>query len=452
MRFGYQFKTLNEYRPQPYISRLALILLIISVVIFAASLAPALISSSKLKISIIPLIGALITVILGISSVGTVLTVIEVVWNPTLTLVAIIIFSLVMDEAGFFRFVAISLARHSKGNTVRLFLILCGLTGLIAAFFTNDGAVLIMTPIVLSFLKEIKADRSTYVAFLISVGFISDSGSIPLLISNLVNILTAGYFGTNFQSYAFQLVIPGIFSTLFSILVLFLFYRKALRSDFSGSLLGKPSDAVRDRLLVSLAVPSTAALIISYAIVSAYDLPIALIALPVSMLFLGIAVKRGLVTVAGVVEKSPWHIVVLSAGLYVILFGMADQGLSSGLLGLLRMGSNNSTLQSVLFSGLVFTALSASMNNLPSVMLGNLALKSSKNLAYLIPVNIIANDIGPKITPIGSLATLLWFHRISQDGKSARISYVTYSKAGIVITIPVLIATLLVYWLTMLIL
>ena len=81
-------------------------------------------------------------------------------------------------------------------------------------------------------------------------------------------------------------------------------------------------------------------------------------------------------------------------------------------------------------------------------MLGNLSIKSAGNLGYLMPVNVIANDIGPKLTPIGSLATLLWFDRLSSR-ENYRITYREYSKVGVVITMPVLILTLLVYWLTL---
>lgn len=84
------------------------------------------------------------------------------------------------------------------------------------------------------------------------------------------------------------------------------------------------------------------------------------------------------------------------------------------------------------------------MNNLPSVILINITI-SSIQLKSLVYLNVLVNDIGTKMTPIGSLATLLWLNILR--GKGENIDIARFIKTGIIVTIPVLIAGISVLWL-----
>lgn len=392
-----------------------------------------------LQIGTTAVIGAVVALLLGVVSVGDVLTVTGIVWDATLAFIGIILLSLVLDEIGFFEWAALKMAKLSGGSGNRMFVYILLLGALVAAFFANDGAALILTPILLAKMKHLKMDPVAVFAFLMAGGFIGDSASSPLVISNLTNIVTAGYFGLGFWEYAKTMFLPNLLGIIASIAVLWLYFRKAIPLKVDIAALPEPASVIKNRTMFRLSWGFLALLMAGYFIGDRYDLPVSLFALGGAVVFLLIASYYKAVKPMMTVKAAPWQVVWFSIGLYVVVYGLKNAGLTDYLSEAVAWLASHGETAAVFGTGVLTALLSAVMNNMPTIMIMDIAVADAGRdaLAY---ANVLGANLGPKLTPIGSLATLLWLHVLAQKG--VRIGWGAYMKVGVVITPPVLIAAL----------
>lgn len=392
-----------------------------------------------LKIGTTAIAGAIVALGLGVVSVSDVWAVTSIVWDATLSFIGIILLSMVLDEIGFFEWAALWMARLSGGSGHRMFVYMMFLGALVSAFFANDGAALILTPIILAKMKHLKMNPVAMFAFLMAGGFIGDSASNPLVISNLTNIVTAGYFGLGFWEYARVMFVPNLVSIVASIIVLWLFFRRDIPTRIDVENLAVPASAIQNQIMFRLSWPFLALLMAGYFVGDAYDLPVSVFALGGALVFLAIATVFKATKPVTTIKAAPWQVVWFSIGLYVVVYGLKNAGLTAYLSDMIRYLQTMGDAYAVIGTGFVAALLSSVMNNMPTVMVMDIAIGEAGNgaLAY---ANVLGCNLGPKMTPIGSLATLLWLHVLAQKG--VKIGWGEYMKVGMIVTPPVLLVAL----------
>ncbi|HYQ50628.1 MAG TPA: arsenic transporter [Pseudomonas sp.] len=389
-------------------------------------------------------VGAVLALVFGVVSLHDIPAVWAIIWNATATFIALIIISLLLDEAGFFEWAALHVARWARGDGRRLFAFMVLLGAAVSALFANDGAALILTPIVMSMLLALRFSPAATLAFVMGAGFIADTASLPLVVSNLVNIVSADYFKLGFNAYASVMVPVNLVAVATTLLVLWLYFRRDIPLRYATDELKLPAMAVRDRATFRVGWVVLLALLASLFVLEPMGIPVSAVAAACAAVLFAVAARGHVISTRRVLREAPWQIVVFSLGMYLVVYGLRNAGLTDSLVAALNWLAGHGLWAASLGTGLIAALLSSVMNNLPSVLIGALSIHASDAQGVvreaMIYANVIGCDLGPKITPIGSLATLLWLHVLARKGVFIGWGY--YFKVGLLLTVPVLLVTL----------
>ncbi len=389
-------------------------------------------------------LGAVLALLTGVVHVNDIPTVWHIIWNATATFVATIIISLLLDEAGFFEWAALHVARWGRGSGRTLFVFIVLLGASVASLFANDGAALILTPIVMAMLLALGFSPAATLAFVMAAGFIADTASLPLMVSNLVNIVSANFFHIGFTPYAAIMVPVDMAAIAAALVVLLLYFHSSIPATYDMTRIRPPREAVRDPVTFAVGWGVLALLLIGYFGLEPLGVPVSAVAAAGALLLLAVAARGRVINTRKVLREAPWQIVIFSLGMYLVVYGLRNAGITGYLTRLLNVFAAHGVWSATLGTGMLAALLSSIMNNLPSVLVGALSIHASSATATvreaMIYANVIGCDLGPKITPIGSLATLLWLHVLTRKGTTITWGY--YFQVGIVLTVPVLLVTL----------
>jgi arsenical pump membrane protein len=224
---------------------------------------------------------------------------------------------------------------------------------------------------------------------------------------------------------------------------LWVYFRKDIPFVIDVSKLPEASSVIKNHTMFRFSWFFLALLMMGYFVGDYYDLPVSVFALGGALLFLVIANHYKAVKPLMTIKAAPWQVVWFSVGLYVVVYGLKNAGLTDVIASWIRELSLHGDFVAVIGTGFLSALVSSVMNNMPTIMIMDIAIDQVGYIGNeaLVYANILGSNLGPKMTPIGSLATLLWLHVLAQKG--VKIGWGEYMKVGLVITPPVLFVALL---------
>lgn len=362
-----------------------------------------------------------------------------------------------VERAGFFDWAATLAAQLAGGSARRLFLNVLLLGIGISTLFSNDATALILTPIVYALVTRL---RVRALPFMFACTFIADTASFVLPVSNPINILVLSSFRLGLGQFLRLLLLPSLLAIGLNVGLFLLLFRRQLRGRFDVKQLGTLDAAIRHPLYFRYTCAVLGLVALGYITAAALRWPLSPVALAGAALLLAGGMRWRRTRPCDVAREISWPVFGFVAGMFVVVAGLEQVRLTDVFAGALRSlaatgahaHAGPSTLGAVLV-GTFGSAIGANIiNNVPMALVMTTTIRhfgplNSPARLGLIGGTIFGCDLGPNLTTVGSLATILWMLLLRRRGME--VSALDYFRVGILVAPLMLLAGALAMWLTL---
>ncbi len=416
---------------------------IVAFIIFAGTLY--LIFSEKLNRAIASLAGAVAMLVaghlLGFYAEGQAIASIDI--ETIGLLFGMMVLVALLEPTGFFQYLAVVAGRSSKGNPVRLLVILGVITTLLSMFLDNVTTVVLIAPVTILICEILGLNTAP---FLISEALLSNTGGVATLVGDPPNVLIASASGLtfiDFISHALPIIVVVWVVTLFLLRFLFKKELAIIPEDTESILSLDPIAALDDRKTARRVLIVLAGAIILFFLQKPLDVSPAFIALLASTC----ALIWARPDIRKTLEKIEWSVLVFFVGLFILVGGLEAAGVLDLLASLvLRMNTTDPVLLSVGLLWLV-AGLSAIVDNIPITIALIPVIQtlqaSGMNVSPLWWALAFGAGLGGNGTIIGSTANVV-VASLSERTRSP-ITSTLWNKRGLPVMMVALVLTTILF-------
>jgi arsenical pump membrane protein len=412
--------------------------------IFGVTLLAIMVRPYRIPEAVAAALGALAMLAAGIVRLGDAAGVLLRQLNVYGFFLGLMTISALADQAGIFTVLAGVAGRWAGGSSRRLLVATFAVGSVITAFLSNDATALILTPAVFALVTRL---RLPVLPYMFACTFIADTASFLLPVSNPINILILDGLGGGLGSFLRFLLLPALLCIGLNLVAFLFLFRKDLRQAYELTDLPLTDPPHRPFFRATLAVLAITAL--AFVLVTSLEAPVAVVAIGGAGLLLVAATAYGQLRWERLRREISWSLFVFISGMFLVVRGVENLGLTRAFgAGLVALAGQSPLRASLLTA--IGSAVGANLiNNVPMALVMVSALHSigttPSSHQGLVYAAILGCDLGPNLTTVGSLATMLWLLILRRKG--LEVSSVQYFKLGILLVPIMLVLGSVFIWL-----
>ena len=388
-------------------------------------------------------LGGGLTLVLGLVPLGQAWGILLETEDALVLLVGMMALSAVAEKAGFFGWAASVTARAGRGRVLPLYGFVFVVGTLVTTTLSLDATAIVLTPIVYGMVVRL---RLSPLPFMFACVYTANTASLFLPVSNLTNLLAYDKFDLGFARFGLVMLLPGILAVLTNFAIFVLLFRNDLWGSYELDKGARFSP--ENGSFFGVAAAGIACVLVAFFVAPLFGVPIGLVALAVGAVVVAVSRAAGWVTLREVAGSISWGILFLVLGLFLVVQGVQNAGLAELTeKAFVAVAPGDGLFQII---AIVFgSALGSNVvNNVPMTVLalgtmeplvegGTLAVSA----VYAV---VVGTSIGPNLTIVGSLATLIWLSIARERGLD--ITAKDYLKIGIIATPAILLAAAVGLW------
>jgi len=397
------------------------------------------ISTEKIHKTVIALVGAAIFIIFKFTDQNKAFA--EMDWNVIFLLIGMMMIVAVMKITGVFQYVAIKAAKTTKGNPIRILILLTIVTAVFSAFLDNVTTVLIIAPVTILIAVELGVSP---VPFIISEALASNIGGAATLIGDPPNIMIGSAAKLTFLDFIEHIApIIIVIMIVLDVILYFIFRKKLIVSNERRARIMDFDEkrTIENKPLLIKSIIVLSFVILAFIFHGLLEIEPATVALAGASILMMITDSHKF---EKIMKEVDWGTIFFFIGLFVIIDGLVRLGIIGKLSQYLIAATNGDIKKTSYIILWGSGVLSAIVDNIPYVAtMIPLIEKLKETLGPTVDITplwwalSLGACLGGNGTIIGASANVVSAGISEKSGY--KISFMTFIKYGALITIVSLI-------------